>query len=88
VAAASILARDAFLQWLNKWSGLVGLELPKGASSQVIEAGKLFVRRWGRQRLADVAKLSFRTTKQVLEGEEDNASVPVAPWATAAELTI
>jgi len=84
VAAASILARDAFLNWLDKWSDRVGLKLPKGASPQVIAAAKQFVRRWGRTALGDVAKLNFRTTTQVLEGEE-NVRSSAPPWAADRE---
>lgn len=85
VAAASILARDAFLNWLAQWSGRAGLNLPKGASQQVIDAGKEFVRRWGRRHLGDVVKLSFRTTTKVLEGEEENVTSSVPPWAKDGE---
>ncbi|HEY3221768.1 MAG TPA: ribonuclease HIII [Gemmatimonadales bacterium] len=81
VAAASVLARDAFLDWLEKWSTKVGMRLPKGASAEVIAAGKQFVKRWGRELLADVAKLSFKTTKQVLEGEEEGVTISAPPWA-------
>ena len=88
VAAASILARDAFLTWLGKWSGQVGVELPKGASPQVIEAARGLVRRWGEPVLRDVAKVSFRTTDQVLEGIEPapNANSIKFPWSTDREL--
>jgi ribonuclease HIII len=84
VAAASILARDGFLQWMERWSELTQIPLPKGASPQVIEAAKQFVRRWGAQWLGDVAKVSFRTTRQVLEGETDHADSPPPPWSDAA----
>jgi ribonuclease HIII len=76
-----VLARDAFLDWLEKWSTKVGMRLPKGASAEVIAAGKQFVKRWGRELLADVAKLSFKTTKQVLEGEEEGVTISAPPWA-------
>ncbi len=35
VAAASILAREAFLAWLDRTSRKLGMELPKGASERV-----------------------------------------------------
>lgn len=81
VAAASILARDAFLTWLRHWSEQSGVQLAKGASPQVIEAARQFVRRWGRAALGDVAKLNFRTTKQVLEGEDEPPDLPTPPWS-------
>ena len=80
VAAASILARDGFLQWLERMSERTQTSLPKGASPQVIEAAKQFVRRWGAKWLGEVAKLSFRTTKQVLEGENINADKRPPQW--------
>lgn len=65
VAAASILARDAFLQGLEKLSKQF-IDLPKGANSQVIATGKAFVRQFGREQLGQVAKLHFKTTQTVL----------------------
>jgi ribonuclease HIII len=79
VAAASILARDAFLHWLETWSSRTGMTLPKGASEQVISVAKTIRRRWGMRALSELAKVSFRTTKQVLEGEE-NAPTEHPPW--------
>jgi ribonuclease HIII len=87
VAAASVLARDAFLAWLDKWSGRCALKLPKGASEHVIAVGKEVIRRWGRPALGDLAKLSFRTTKQVVEGEEENVARAAPPWAADSEST-
>lgn len=80
VAAASVLARDAFLRWLEQWSARTQVTLPKGASPQVIEAAKQFVRRWGAKWLREVAKLNFRTTAQVLDGEHDDTSKRAPDW--------
>ena len=66
VAAASILAREAFLDWLDRMSAKVGVTLPKGASPQVVEAAKRIAASGGRKALADVAKLHFKTTERVL----------------------
>jgi len=66
VAAASILAREAFLNWLQKTSAELGLKLPKGAGPQVIEAGRELVAKHGEEALRKYAKLSFRTTQKVL----------------------
>jgi len=87
VAAASVLARDGFLQWLERMSERTQIPLPKGASPQVIEAAKQFVRRWGAKWLGEVAKLSFRTTKQVLEGEAINADKRPPQWSDEADDT-
>lgn len=66
VAAASILARDMFVKWLEKRAEQVGLPLPKGAGEQVIEAAQAIVARDGADALKDLAKLSFKTTQRVL----------------------
>jgi ribonuclease HIII len=65
VAAASILARHEFVTRLAALSRDCGIELPKGASSAVIEAGRQFVARHGVARLGSVAKLHFKTTQAV-----------------------
>lgn len=61
VAAASILARAAFVQGIEKLSEEFNLLLPKGASPQVIRAGKKFVEVHGQGLLHQVAKLHFKT---------------------------
>lgn len=66
VAAASVLAREAFLEWLERESTRAKVTLPKGASPQVIEAAREIVARYGRERLGELAKLSFKTTEKVL----------------------
>jgi ribonuclease HIII len=66
VAAASILARDAFLKWLEQAGKALGLTVPKGASPKVIETGKLLVSRMGADGLKDYAKVSFKTMQKVL----------------------
>lgn len=69
VAAASILARADFLQRLDRLSQELSTTLPKGASAAVELAGRMVVKKYGRDRLGSVAKLHFKTTKQVL-GED------------------
>ncbi len=66
VAAASILARAEFLQRLDRLSQELSITLPKGASATVELAGRIVVKKYGRDRLGTVAKLHFKTTKQVL----------------------
>lgn len=65
VAAASVLARAEFLRRLRSLGETVGMDLPKGAGSPVLEAGRKFVRTLGRERLGEVAKLHFKTTQQL-----------------------
>ena len=64
VAAASIIARDAFLSGMETLSEEYGICLPRG-SYQVIEAGREFVALHGSEALGDVAKLHFRLTDAV-----------------------
>jgi ribonuclease HIII len=66
VAAASILARDAFLRWLEQAGRALGLTIPKGASPKVIETGRLLVARLGADALKEYAKVSFKTMEKVL----------------------
>jgi ribonuclease HIII len=72
VAAASILARDEFVSRLRKLSKEYGLELPKGASEAVVQAGRDFITRHGAENLPKVAKMHFRTAN-IVQG------LPVAP---------
>jgi len=66
VAAASILARAEFLKKLYFLGQDWGMELPKGASLAVEAAATEFVRRHGRENLAKVAKVHFKTTGKAL----------------------
>jgi ribonuclease HIII len=66
VAAASIVAREAFLDWLARASARIGVELPKGASPAVIEAAQRIVAAGGEEALGSVAKLHFATTDRIL----------------------
>lgn len=66
VAAASVLARAEFLRRLERLGQEFGVLLPKGASSQVIEAGRRFVAKYGEGPLSQVAKTHFKTTQSVL----------------------
>ena len=66
VAAASIVARAEFLRRLQDLGSQFEIALPKGASAQVITAGKAFVKQHGSDALSQVAKLHFRTTEKIL----------------------
>ena len=65
VAAASILAREAFVRWIEKASETWGLALPLGAGAPVLASGRDFIALHGRERLAEVAKFHFKTTNQL-----------------------
>jgi ribonuclease HIII len=65
VAAASILARDRFLAWLDEASARGGVRLPKGGSNAAIVAAARRIAASGEGALAQVAKLHFATTQRV-----------------------
>lgn len=62
VAAASILARDAFLRGLGRLGPVAGMPLPKGAGEPVLRAGRALVKARGEGILREVAKVHFKTT--------------------------
>ena len=66
VAAASILARERFVDWMDKTSAGGGVRLPLGASDAVVAAARELVAQRGAEVLTKVAKLHFRTTQVVL----------------------
>ncbi len=77
VAAASILARERFIDWMDKTSAACGVKLPLGASDAVVEAGRELIRRHGAEALGKAAKLHFRTTAAVLgDSPENNGKIP------------
>ena len=65
VAAASILARESFLDWMDKVSGKIGLELPFGTGSAVKEVAREFIQKFGKEKLVEVVKLHFKTTDEI-----------------------
>jgi len=66
VAGASILARAAFLEGMQKLSEEFGMEIPKGANNSVKVAAKALIAKWGSDVLGKVAKTHFKTTNEVL----------------------
>lgn len=65
VAAASILARERFVEWMDKTSAAGEIKLPLGASNGIIEAARAVIEKHGEEALGKVAKLHFKTTAQV-----------------------
>ncbi len=62
VAAASILARNEFVERMLELEEKYGMSFPKGASAMTVSAAKEFVSRYGQEALSDVAKLHFKIT--------------------------
>jgi ribonuclease HIII len=60
VAAASILARCRFIDWLDRESAACGIRLPRGGGAQATAAARQLAARDGQAGLARVAKLHFR----------------------------
>ena len=65
IAAASILARDCFLKRIAVLSRKYNLTFPLGAGEPVISAGKIFLKKYGREKLKYVAKTHFQTTDKL-----------------------
>ena len=66
VATASILARDAFVTWIDKATEQFGFTIPKGASNKVKETGEKLVAQHGTQILQEVSKIHFKTAQNWL----------------------
>src|SRR6266540_915217 len=65
VAAASILAREAFINWMERRGKELGLRLERGASANAKETAKKVVEMSGPGALREVAKVHFRTANEV-----------------------
>lgn len=65
VAAASILARERFIDWMSEASAKLGVTLPRGATSVKQVAAQVLAAR-GPDFLPKVAKMHFRTAFEVL----------------------
>ena len=66
VAAASILARDGFLQGLENLEKISGKKMLKGASAQVKSLAEDIIREKGPDILPHIAKCHFKTAGEVL----------------------
>jgi ribonuclease HIII len=66
VAAASILARAAFLRQLEALSQKHSVTLPRGAGAPVDEAGRRVVEKHGPRLLESVAKIHFKNYQRIV----------------------
>lgn len=66
VAAASVLARAEFVKRISNLSSKYEMNLPKGASGLVLEAGRKFVQKYGKDEVKNIAKLHFKTYSDIL----------------------
>ena len=65
VAAASVLARAAFVQKIKAMEDTYGITFPKGCAPQVKTAAKEFIDKYGKDRLHEVCKTHFKTYNEV-----------------------
>jgi ribonuclease HIII len=79
VAAASILAREAFIDWLERYGKAMGVKLGRGVSTEVKEAAKKLVESEGPVALRKVAKVHFRTAHEIAPGHY-SAPPPRQAW--------
>jgi len=61
VAAASILAREAFIDWLERKGKELGVKLGRGVSDEIKSTAAAIVEKHGPQSLSQVGKIHFRT---------------------------
>ncbi len=67
VAAASILARERFINWLEEASRRLGVVLPRGSSSKEVQTvGVALVAARGQDFLPKVGKMHFRNSYRIL----------------------
>ena len=79
VAAASILAREAFIDWLERRGKAMGVKLGRGVSAPIKEAAKAIVDAGGPEALRKVAKVHFRTAHEIAP-RHYSAPAPRQPW--------
>src|ERR1700687_5856847 len=65
VAAASIIAREGFINWLERKGKELGMRLQRGVSPGVKETAKKLVEMGGPEALREVAKVHFRTAHEI-----------------------
>lgn len=79
VAAASILAREAFIDWLDARGKILGVRLERGVSARVKEIARKIVEGSGAAGLRQVAKVHFRTAHEIAP-EDFTAPPERRPW--------
>lgn len=68
VAASSIISRYIFLGEMKKLSEELNIELPKGAGPVVDSVGIEIAKKYGFDKLKDIAKLNFKNTEKIKNG--------------------
>lgn len=65
VACGSLISRYIFLKEFKKLEKTIGMDLPKGASNLVDQKALEIVKKYGFDKLKEVAKLNFKNTDKV-----------------------
>ena len=65
VAAASVIAREGFINWLERKGKELGTRLERGVSAGVKETARKLVELKGPEALREVAKVHFRTAHEI-----------------------
>lgn len=68
VASASIISRYIFLGEMKKLSESLGVDIPKGAGPAVDEIGIEIVKKYGFDKLKEIAKLNFKNKDKIKSG--------------------
>ena len=67
VACASMISRYIFINEFNKLSKSIDMTLPKGASNLVDNVGIEIVKKYGFDKLTEIAKINFKNTDKIKE---------------------
>ena len=67
VACSSMISRYIFLKEMNNLSKKIGINLPKGAGPKTDEVGKEIVKKYGKNKLEEIAKLNFKNTQKIID---------------------
>ena len=65
VAASSIIAREGFINWLERKGKELGMRFGRGVSCGVKETAKKLVEMSGPEALREAAKVHFRTAHEI-----------------------
>ncbi len=70
VAAASIIAREGFIDWLEKEGKRLQVTLPKGVSTKVKQTASDLLKQHGPHILPHIAKMHFKTAMEIQPKKE------------------
>jgi len=65
VGAASIIARNAFLTYMDQMSAAYDMTFARGSGAAAEKCAETFVKRYGKNRLREVSKLHFALTERI-----------------------